>query len=269
MDDRKRLVEKIRSEKLTVETMAMRIAREFNDGDYVKPRPGIPAWRRLRRPVDNTSSTMPSLGVLGYGTAIEIDEWESIDMNMYDAAIRHVREKPGMVMFDMNEAFNMLRGKHLAAAVVGGFQVSQKGDFANWAFEYPVPNSGISIGGGFDLVVGPRRCIVALTHLDKQGNPKVLKELTLPLTGAPQQVDLVITALAVIEIKGPKGKKKAMKLLEIAPGWTVEEIQALTEAEMEIPADVPGHFSLETESHRKGNNEREGKGKAFPFPSSP
>lgn len=238
MDERKRLLEKYEAEKLPRETMGMRIAREFHDGDYVNLGRGIPvlAADYVDPSIDIYYHAEP--GVLGYGTAISIDDWEEIDMNMYDAAIRHVREKPGMVMFDMNEAFNMLRGKHLAASVVGGFEVSEMGDFANWAFEYPVPNSGISIGGGFDLVVGPRRCIVAITHLDKNGKSKVVKKLSFPLTGAPQEVDLVITDLAVIEVKGPKGKKTGMKLLEVAPGWTPEEVQALTDATLEITDDV-------------------------------
>ena len=77
---------------------------------------------------------------------------KQIDMELHDAAMRHVRPKPGMAAFDMVEAFNMLRGHHLDAGVVGGFQVSEKGDFANWALKTPVPHSGISIGGGFDLV---------------------------------------------------------------------------------------------------------------------
>jgi 3-oxoacid CoA-transferase B subunit len=238
MDERKRLIEKYRTTKLDRETIGMRIAREFKDGDYVNLGRGLPvlAADYVDPSIDIYYHGEP--GLMGYGTAIGLDEWELIDLNLHDAAIRHVRPKPGMVFFDMGDSFNMLRGKHLDASVVGGFEVSEKGDFANWAFKYPVPNSGISIGGGFDLVVGPKRCIVAITHLDRDGNSKVVKKLKYPLTGAPQYVDFVITDLAVIEIPGPKGKKEGMVLKEVAPGWTAAEVQTITDATMKIDPDV-------------------------------
>ena len=238
MDERKRLIEKYRTSRLDRETIGMRIAREFKDGDYVNLGRGLPVLA-----ADYVDPSMDIYyhgepGLMGYGTAIALDEWEMIDLNLHDAAIRHVRPKPGMVFFDMGESFNMLRGKHLDASVVGGFEVSEKGDFANWALKYPVPNSGISIGGGFDLVVGPKKCIVAITHLDKDGNSKVVKKLKYPLTGAPQYVDLVITDLAVIEIPGPKGKKEGMVLKEVAPGWTAAEVRAITEASFDVSPEL-------------------------------
>jgi 3-oxoacid CoA-transferase subunit B len=238
MLDRKSLVEKYNATKLARETIGMRIAKEFKDGDYVNLGRGLPvlAADAVDPSVDIFYHGEP--GIMGYGTAIGLDEWELIDMNLHDAANRHVRPKPGMVFFDMGESFNMLRGKHIDASVLGGFEVTEKGDFANWAFKYPVPNSGISVGGGFDLVVGPLRCIVAITHLDKDGRPKLVKKLKYPLTGAPQHIDLVITDLAVVEIRGPKGKKEGMILKEIAPGWTVEEVQALTEATLKVDPNV-------------------------------
>ena len=229
MDERKRLVEKYRSTKLARETIGMRIAKEFKDGDYVNLGRGLPvlAADYVDPAIDIFYHGEP--GIMGYGSAIGLDDWEEIDMNLHDAAVRYVRPKPGMVFFDMSESFNMLRGKHLDAAVVGGFEVSDRGDFANWALKYPAPHSGISIGGGFDLVVGPRRCIVAITHLDREGNSKVVQKLKYPLTGAPQHVDLVITDLAVLEVVGPKGKKEGMVLREMAPGWSPEELRVITD----------------------------------------
>lgn len=97
-----------------------------------------------------------------------------------------------------------------------------------------MPSWGIGIGGAFELVVGPKRCIVAITHLDKNGKSKIVRELTMPLTGAPQYVDLIVTDLAVIEVKGPKGKKEGLVLKEVAPGWTAEEVQVLTDATLEV-----------------------------------
>ena len=236
--DRARLVEKYQTVKLDRPTMGMRIAKEFKDGDCVNLGRGIPtaAADYVDPSIDIFYHAEP--GLLGYGAGFSMDEWEQIDPDLHDAAIRHVRPKPGMAVFDMNEAFNMLRGHHLDAGVVGGFEVSEKGDFANWAFKTPVPHSGISIGGGFDLVVGPKRCIVAITHLDRQGQSKVVRELHYPLTGGRNMVDLVITDLAVIEVVGPKGNKEGMVLREYAPGWTVEEVQAVTEARLKVAPDV-------------------------------
>ena len=176
-------------------------------------------------------------GILGYGKAITLEEWEDIDMSVHNSSIQHVRERPGMAMFDFGQAFGMLRGGHVDTGVLGGFQVSEKGDFANWAFEYPVTNAGIGIGGAFELITGPKRCIVAITHLDKYGQSKVVKELTMPLSGAPQQVDLVVTDMAVIEVKGDKGKKEGLLLKEVAPGWEIEEVLTLTGFDIEIASD--------------------------------
>jgi len=238
MTDRARLVEKYQTTRLDRQTMGMRIAKEFKDGDCVNLGRGIPllAADYVDPAIDIYYQAEP--GLLGYGAAITIDDWEDIDPELHDAAMRHVHPKPGMVAFDMGEAFNMLRGHHLDAGVIGGFEVSEKGDFANWALKTPVPHSGISIGGGFDLVVGPKRCIVAITHLDKQGRSKVVRELHYPLTGGRNMVDFVVTDLAVIEVVGPKGKKEGMVLKEYAPGWTVEEVQAVTEARLKVAPDV-------------------------------
>ena len=238
MDDRARLVEKYHDNKLDRQTMGMRIAKEFKDGDCVNLGRGIPAIAADYIDPSINIYYHSEAGLLGYGSGYTTDEWEQIDTCLHDAAIRHVRPRPGMVVFDMIEAFNMLRGHHLDAGVVGGFQVSEKGDFANWTLKTPVPHSGISIGGGFDLVVGPKRCIAAITHLDRDGRSKIVRDLTYPLTGGRNMVDLVITDLAVIEIVGPKGKKERMVLKEYAPGWTVEEILIVTEARIDIAPDV-------------------------------
>ena len=237
MDERQRLVERYSTDKLDIETIAMRIAGEFRDGDVVNLGRGIPGLVGNYVPSGVDIYWHGENGILGYGAAYTLDEWQEMDMCVHNSSIQQVREKPGMAMFDFNEAFNMLRGGHIDAGVLGGFQVSERGDFANWAFEYPVPNWGIGIGGAFELTIGPKRCIVAITHLDKYGKSKIVKELTMPLTGAPQQVDLIVTDLAVIEVKGPKGKKEGLILKEVAPGWTVEEIRTLTGVEMEVAPD--------------------------------
>lgn len=238
MGDRKDLVEKYNETKLARETIGMRIAREFKDGDYVNLGRGLPvlAADYVDPSIDVFYHGEP--GLLGYGTAYTEDEWEQVDMVLHDAAIRHVRPRPGMVFFDMVESFNMLRGKHVDTSVIGGFEVSEKGDLANWATTYPVPRSGISIGGGFDLVVGPRRVIAAITHLDRLGRSKVVRSLHYPITGAPQHVDLIITDLAVFDVEGPKGNKKGLVLKEIAPGWSVDELEMLTEGRFVVSPNM-------------------------------
>ncbi len=238
MDERTQLVGKYESTHLERETIGMRIAKEFKDGDYVNLGRGLPvlAADYIDPAIDIYYHAEP--GLLGYGTAIQIDDWEEIDMNLHDAANRHIRSKPGMVVFDMGEAFNMLRNKRVGTSVIGGFEVTEKGDFANWALKYPVKHTGISVGGGFDLVVGPQRCIVAITHLDRNGNSKIVKKLHYPLTGAPQHIDFIITDLAVFEIRGPKGAKEGLFLKEIAPGWTVDELRVITEGSFQVVPDL-------------------------------
>ncbi len=237
MDEREGLVEKYNTEKLAMETIALRVGKEFKDGDVVNLGRGIPGLVGNYIPEGVDIYWHGENGILGYGTALTLDEWEEIDKCVHNSSIQHVRELPGMAIFGFGDAFTMLRGGHVDAGVLGGFQVSEKGDFANWAFEYPVPNAGIGIGGAFELIVGPKRCIVAITHLDKYGKSKIVKELTMPLSGAPQQVDLIVTDLAVIEVKGEKGKKEGLVLKEVAPGWTIDEVKTLTGVPMDIAPD--------------------------------
>ena len=237
MTERDKLLEKYQTDKLSTQTIAMRVAKEFKDGDIVNLGRGIPGLVGNYIPHGVDIFWHGENGILGYGESITIDDWEDIDMCVHNSSIQHVRERPGMAMFDFGDAFTMLRGGHVDAGVVGGFQVSEKGDFANWAFEYPVPNTGIGIGGAFELIIGPKRCIVAITHLYKDGQSKIVKKLTMPLSGAPQQVDLIVTDLAVIEVKGEKGKKEGLLLKEAAPGWEIEEVLTLTGVDMEIASD--------------------------------
>lgn len=236
--DRRQLVEKYGRTKIVRESLGMRIAKEFHDGDYVNLGRGLPVLAAdcVDPSIDIFYHGEP--GIMGYGTGVGLDEWEDIDPILHDAANRHVRAKAGMVFFDMGEAFNMLRGKHLDAVVIGGFEVSQKGDLSSWTFKYPVAHSGISIGGGFDLVVGAKRLIVVVTHLDKDGKPKIVHKLQYPITGAKEHADLVITDLAVFDVEGPKGNKKGLVLREIAPGWNVDELRAVTEGEFEVSPEL-------------------------------
>jgi 3-oxoacid CoA-transferase subunit B len=136
---------------------------------------------------------------------------------------------PGASFFDSAAAFAMIRGGHVDVAVLGGLQVSARGDLANW---YVPERKGGSIGGAMDLAVGARRLIVAMEHTTRDGAPRILRECTYPLT-AVAAVDLVVTDYAVIEVK-PAG----LMLREIAPGVTPDEVEALTEAQLTRAPDL-------------------------------
>ena len=166
---------------------------------------------------------------MGYGSLIREDEIDEVDHHYVDAGGKYWRSAPGMALFDLLTSFSMIRSGRLTT-ILGGLQVSEKGDLANW-------NTGSgalggTIGGGMDLAVGAKKVIVALEHVDKNGNPKIVKTCTYPLT-AKNCVNVVISDMAVIEVT-PKG----LVLKEYAPGWSVEEIQAVTEPTLIIAEDL-------------------------------
>jgi len=136
---------------------------------------------------------------------------------------------PGMALFDVLTSFAMIRSGRLIT-VMGGLEVSERGDLANWNTGGGA--LGGTIGGGMDLAVGAKRVIITMEHTTKEGKPKIVKGCTYPLT-AKECVDLIVTDLAVIEVT-PQG----LLLKEVAPGWTAEEVQALTEPELILAPDL-------------------------------
>ncbi len=208
-------------ERLSEETIAMRVVKEFKDGDYVNLGFGIPTLCSLFIPDDKEIFFHAEQGVVGYTRTLRDDEWETADLDYVDAEGRFIpTSSPGMSFFDIDTSFDMIRGGHLDFTVLGGLEVSEKGDLANWT-RGSIETGGI--GGSMDLAVGAKRVIVAMTHTDKKGKPKIVKECKLPLT-AKECVDLIVTDLAVIEVTS-----QGLLLKEIAPGWTVAEVQAVTE----------------------------------------
>ncbi len=136
---------------------------------------------------------------------------------------------PGMCFFHHADSFAIIRGGHIDITVLGVLEVSEKGDLANWMF----PGRGVgNIGGGMDLAFNSKRVIGATEHTTKSGKPKIVKQCNLPLT-APRCVDLVITDIAVI-----KATEQGLLLKEVAPGWTVEEVQELTEPKLIVAEDL-------------------------------
>ncbi len=214
-------------ERLDEQTMALRVAKEFKDGMIANLGFGIPTLAANFIPEGKEVVFHSENGCLGYGPTPTTEEEQ--DFHLVNASGQFATPQPGMSFFDHAESFSMIRGRHIDLCVLGGLQVSEKGDLANWLIPGREPGN---IGGAMDLAFGASRLVVVMTHTTKKDEPKVLKECTYYLT-APRCVSLIITDIAVIEVT-PDG----LVLKETAPGWTVEEIQALTEPELIIAEDI-------------------------------
>ncbi len=217
-------------ERLGREAMAMRIAKELFDGAVVNLGIGIPTLVSSFVPEGMTVIYHTENGALGFGPVVTAEDMaEKADIDLVNASGQYVNPQPGMCFFHHADSFTMIRGGHVDITVLGALQVSEKGDLANWMF----PGRGVgNIGGGMDLAFNARNVIIAMEHVTKDGKPKIVKECTVALT-APECVDLIVTDIAVIEVKD-----KSLILKEIAPGWTVEEVQALTEARLRSAPDL-------------------------------
>lgn len=213
--------------KLDREVIAMRAARELKEGDYVNLGIGIPNLCALHIPEGVMFHT--ENGAIGYGPLLMEEEIEKAEQHYVDAGGRYWRPIPGMAIFDVLTSFAMIRRGRLIT-ILGALQVSERGDLANWNTGGDA--LGGTIGGGMDLAVGAKRVIVTLEHTTKDGKPKIVRKCSYPLT-ARQCVDLVITDLAVIEVT-----ERGMILKEIAPGWSPDEVQSLTEPELIIAKDL-------------------------------
>ncbi|PRS27270.1 succinyl-CoA--3-ketoacid-CoA transferase [Bacillus sp. RJGP41] len=157
-------------------------------------------------------------GLLGVAD-VEEDE---IDPNLVNAGKLPVGQSIGASFFNSAESFAMIRGGHIDVAILGVLQVGQTGEIANWA----VPGKNImGVGGAMDLLVGAKKVIVTMTHTSKEGKSKVLKKCTYPITST-RSIDMIITELAVFEVID-----KQLKLIELMPGVTIEEVRAKTEAD--------------------------------------
>ena len=215
------------AERLDEQTMALRAAREFQDGMVVNLGVGTPTLCTNYIPEGREIIFQSENGCLGYGRIAQTEEER--DFNLINAGGQFVIGNPGMCFFDHAESFSMIRGGHIDLCVLGGLQVSEKGDLANWLIPGREPGA---IGGAMDLAFGAAKLLVVMTHTTKDNEPKILKECTYYLT-APRCVDMVVTDIAVIEVTD-----KGLVLKETAPGWTAAEVQALTEPKLIIPPDL-------------------------------
>ncbi|HET8921556.1 MAG TPA: 3-oxoacid CoA-transferase subunit B [Candidatus Acidoferrum sp.] len=205
--------------RLAREQIAQRAALELPDGAYVNLGWGIPNLIADYLPKGITVYFHSENGILGMGRRAKPGEE---DFDQVDAMKVPVTLIPGASFFHQADAHLMTRGGHLDVAVLGGFQVSEKGDLANW--KIPGARGSGGIGGAMDIAAGAKKLIVCMEHTTKEGTPKIVKECSYPLTGL-ECVDTIVTDLAVIDVK-PEG----LVLREIAPGWSLEEIQKATGA---------------------------------------
>jgi len=199
--------------------IAQRVAEELVDGSVVNLGIGLPTKVANFIPEGMSVHFHSENGFIGLGPAPSEDE---IDEYIVDAGGRPATILPGGCFFDSATSFGIIRGGHIDLTVLGALQVDEKGNIAN----YLIPGKMIpGMGGAMDLLRGAKKVIVAMEHTAK-GAPKILKECTLPLT-APEAVDLIVTEMAVIEVT-PEG----LLLKEIRGDYTIEEVQAATEAEL-------------------------------------
>ena len=213
-------------ERLGREVVAMRVAKELPDGGYVNLGIGIPTLVSSFVPDGSAVFYHSESGVLNCGPLAEDDEQ---DIDLINAGGQFLQQVPGMAFFNSVDGFAMIRGGHVDVTVLGAHQVSAKGDLANWM----LPERGVgNIGGAMDLAAGAKLVIVAMEHTDRQNQPKIVEDCTYPITGKGC-VSLIVTDLAVME-PTPEG----LVLKETAPGWSVEEVQELTDARLIIAPDL-------------------------------
>lgn len=203
--------------------MAERAAQELKDGFYVNLGIGIPTLVANYIP-DGVDVTLQSEnGMLGMGPFPYEDE---VDPDLINAGKQTITELRRTSYFSSADSFAMIRGGHIDIAILGAMEVSEKGDLANWM----IPGKLVKgMGGAMDLVAGVQRIVIVMDHASKSGSPKLLHECSLPLTGK-EVVDMVITNLGVFEVDRGKG----MKLVELAPDVTIDEVKSLTEADFEV-----------------------------------
>ena len=207
--------------------IAKRIGQELKNNTYVNLGIGIPTLVANYVPKNINVEFQSENGVLGMGPfPLEGEE----DPDMINAGKQTITTLAGAVLFDSSMSFAMIRGKHIQLSVLGAMEVAENGDISNWK----IPGKMVKgMGGAMDLVASSENIIVAMTHTNRKGESKLLKRCSLPITGV-SCIKKIVTDLAVIEVV-----EKGFKLVERAPGVSVEEIIKATEANLIITEEIP------------------------------
>lgn len=208
--------------------IAKRIAQEVEDGMYINLGIGIPTLVANYIPSNLDVVLQSENGLLGIGP---FPGEEEIDADLINAGKQTITMMPGSALFNSAESFGMIRGGHIHLTILGAMEVSEKGDIANWK----VPGKMVKgMGGAMDLVASAKNIIVAMQHCSKDGASKLLPQCTLPITGL-RCVKKVVTDMAVLDVL-PQG---GFKLLERAPGISVDQIRNATAGKLIIEGDIP------------------------------
>lgn len=208
--------------------IAKRIAQEVRDGMYINLGIGIPTLVANYIPSNLNIVLQSENGLLGIGPFPTEDD---VNPDLINAGKQTITMMPGSALFSSSESFEMIRGGHVDLTILGAMEVSENGDIANWK----VPGKMVKgMGGAMDLVASAKHIIVAMQHCSKEGASKLLKECSLPITGL-KCVKKIVTDMAVLDVL-PQG---GFKLLERAPGVSVEQIKNATEGKLIIEGEIP------------------------------